>query len=243
MWNVKWDRTQKINISNKMGEGVQQWLARIVFCIFLSHRGGKARTIKPKYFKSDPIAHQRGNPAPWKANNISGGSYLGGRQETSVPAERWWMPTLNLYGAILCLTSQKSRLCIIWQKSFLLWVVHVGSYVNEKPNRLTLTPGLKQFINSYGAATSKIDSAGATNGVENEKFYGSLWRTIQLLMADAKAPIKTGTCTRFGLIPKSFKQSLVPPKNRKYTKKSYIDITLYSWVCSNCIKRNDNSNT
>ena len=64
------------------------------------------------------------------------------------------------------------------------------SYVNEKPNRLTLTPGLKQFINSYGAATSKIDSAGATNGVENEKFYGSLWRTIQLLMADAKAPIK-----------------------------------------------------
>ena len=39
-----------------MGEGVQQWLARIVFCIFLSHRGGKARTIKPKYFKSDPVA-------------------------------------------------------------------------------------------------------------------------------------------------------------------------------------------
>ena len=53
---------QKMNISNKMGEGVQQWLARM-FCIFLSHRG-KARTIKPKYFKSDPVAQQRGNPAP-----------------------------------------------------------------------------------------------------------------------------------------------------------------------------------
>ena len=141
-----------------------------VFCIFLSHRG-RARTIKPKYFKSDPV-HNSGATQPLEKLTISvEGPILGADKK-----HQFLLSVVDAYSKFIWGYSMpdKSENSIMLNLTKIFSLSGAPSYVNEKPNRGTLTPGLKQFINSYGAATSKIDSAGATNGVENEKFYGSL---------------------------------------------------------------------
>ena len=51
---------------------------------------------------------------------------------------------------------------------------------------LMISPKIKQFLSSYGAATNKRSLSTKVNGANNERFYGPLWRTIRLLMADAQ---------------------------------------------------------
>ena len=64
------------------------------------------------------------------------------------------------------------------------------TFVTEKAGSGIISPTIKQFLNSYGISTSRSGPADKVETGE-ERFYGPLWRTIRLLMADSQAPIKS----------------------------------------------------
>ncbi|MCH2619851.1 MAG: hypothetical protein MKZ83_05825, partial [Candidatus Poseidoniia archaeon] len=171
-----WHLLQKKNVAVDLSE-VKRVCRSCTIC----------KQVKPKYFKSDPVQNGGATQPLEKLTLSVEGPILGADKK-----HKFLLSVVDAYSQFVWGYSMpdKSDKSIMHNLTKIFSLSGAPSYVSEKPNRGTLTPVIKQFINSYGAATSKIDSASATNGVENEKFYGSLWRTIQLLMADAKAPMK-----------------------------------------------------
>ena len=62
--------------------------------------------------------------------------------------------------------------------------------VGKRANSGIITPGIKKFLWAYGVATSKINPTVEVGNSTDERFFGGLWRTIKLLMADSQASNK-----------------------------------------------------